>query len=60
MTLVGWADLEVWVGHASGDLLKEGLLDLFELARLDHVQDLLHLAQVHHLQGEERPEGGTR
>ncbi len=43
------AYLKVWTGHAFGYLLEELLLDLDELRGLDHVQNLLDLAQEHHL-----------
>ena len=41
--------LEMWTRDAFSDLLEEGLLNLDELGRLNHVQDLLDLAQEHHL-----------
>ena len=36
-------------GDALGDLLEERLLNLDELSGLDHVENLLDLAQEHHL-----------
>lgn len=41
--------LEVRAGDAGCDLLEERLLDPDELGRLDHVQDLLDLAEKHYL-----------
>lgn len=39
----------MWVGHTFTDLLKQRLLDLFELCRFDDVQNLLEFTQKHHL-----------
>lgn len=46
--------LEVRAGDTGCDLLEERLLDPDELGRLDHVQDLLDLAQKHHLDAKTR------
>ena len=40
--------LEVWAGDALGNLLEQRFLDLDKLSRLDHIQDLLNLAEKHH------------
>lgn len=50
----GGFHLEVWARDAGGDLLEERLLDPDELGRLDHVQDLLDLAQKHDLEATTR------
>jgi hypothetical protein len=44
-------DLEVLAVDAPRELLEEGDLDLLELGRLDDVEDLLDLVQVHDLLG---------
>lgn len=51
--------LEVRAAYASGDLLEERRHDLLELARLDHLEDLLRLVEEEHLLGGvgHRPEG---
>lgn len=41
--------LEVWGADALAQLAEEWVDDLLELIRLDDVQDLLHLAEEHHL-----------
>jgi len=44
------SDLKVRTRNAFGDLFEERVLDLDELRRLDHVQDLFDLSEEHHLQ----------
>ena len=39
----------MWTRHTHRDLLEERLHDLLELRRFNHVEDLLHLTQEHHL-----------
>ena len=48
-TLARLTDLKVWTGDTLCDLLEQSLLDLDELRGFDHVEDLLYLAQEHHL-----------
>lgn len=43
------AYLKVRTRDAPGDLPEQRFLDLDKLGRLDHVQDLLDLAEEHHL-----------
>lgn len=43
--------LEVGTGHALGELSEQRHLDLLELGRLDHVEDLLQLVEEHDLLG---------
>lgn len=47
--------LKMWTAHTLGDLLKQRLLDLLELRRLDDVENLLDFPQEHDLpRGKER------
>lgn len=39
----------MWTRYAFGDLPKKSLLDLHKLRRLNHVQNLLNLAEEHNL-----------
>lgn len=50
---LGWVctHLEVWAGHTLWQLLEEGPLHFRKLLRMDDVQDLFHLSQIHHLLG---------
>lgn len=50
----GGFHLEVRAGDAGCDLLEERLLDPDELGWLDHVQDLLDLAEKHYLNAKTR------
>lgn len=47
---VSFMYLEVWFGHTYGDLLEQGLLDLFKVRRLNDIQDLFDFTQEHQLE----------
>ena len=46
---LSFAYLEMRTADALGELLEEGVDDLLELIGLDYVENLLDLAQEHHL-----------
>lgn len=41
--------LKVWIGHTSGDLFEQRLLDFNELRWFNDVQNLLNFPKKHHL-----------
>lgn len=42
------AYLEMWIGHALGNLLEEWFLYFIELHRIYHIKYLFDLSQEHH------------
>lgn len=46
---VSQAHLKVWIGHTSGDLFEQRLLDFLKLCWLNDIQNLLDFTQKHHL-----------